>query len=123
MGDPASVGRSSRGGKNVDCSKSSRELIEDDLSCLKSFGSVGVSSCPQHVGGQIIDVVSASPKEGDAVQSNIGRSSSQQVGSIWESLDVDNSFGTERSSSKEKNLGSSILGKQIGKKSIRSGKK
>ncbi|TXG56958.1 hypothetical protein EZV62_018271 [Acer yangbiense] len=62
-------------------------------------------------------------REGDAVQCNIGRSSSQQVSSIWESLDVDNSFGTERSSSNEKNLGSSISGKQIGKKSIWSGKK
>ncbi|TXG67968.1 hypothetical protein EZV62_009243 [Acer yangbiense] len=76
MGDPTSVGRSSRGGKNVDCSKSSRELIEEDLPCLRSLGSVGVGSCPQQVGGQISDAVSASPrlKEGGAVQSNVGRS-------------------------------------------------
>ncbi|KAK2638986.1 hypothetical protein Ddye_026781 [Dipteronia dyeriana] len=49
MGDPTSVGRSSQGGKSVDRSISSRELIEEDLSCLRSFGSVGVGSCPQQV--------------------------------------------------------------------------
>ncbi|KAK3199993.1 hypothetical protein Dsin_023408 [Dipteronia sinensis] len=88
MGDPTSVGRSSQGGENVDRSKSSRELIEEDLSCLRCFGSVGVGSCPQQVGGQITDAVSASPrlKEGDAVQSNVGRSLIDEMDHVEQSM-------------------------------------
>ncbi|KAL5735653.1 hypothetical protein ACOSQ2_030441 [Xanthoceras sorbifolium] len=76
MGNPTSVGRSSRGGDNVDGFESSGALIEENLSCLRSFGSVGVSSCPQQIRDQVTDAVSASLslKEGDAVQSNDGRS-------------------------------------------------